>query len=288
MKGWTGRRPLRIAVVAGAVLAGAAGVATATSMVQGSTTTAIQACQNNGSGLLRVVNSTSDCRKHETALTWNVAGATGPAGPAGATGPAGPAGPTGAKGATGANGATGLTGPAGPTGATGATGAAGAKGDTGATGAAGVKGDTGATGAAGVKGDTGAAGAAGPTGPSGPTGQTGATGTAGTAGPTGPTGPAGPDPTADAFVGKFGTNTNGAAPGRGAECTLGQILLSANANVTVGGVAANGQLLAINQNQALFALIGTTYGGNGTTNFALPDLRAIAPNHMTYSICDVG
>lgn len=35
----------------------------------------------------------------------------------------------------------------------------------------------------------------------------------------------------------------------------------------------NGQLMAINQNQALFSLLGTTYGGNGTTNFALPDLR---------------
>lgn len=35
----------------------------------------------------------------------------------------------------------------------------------------------------------------------------------------------------------------------------------------------NGQLLPIAQNQALFALIGTTFGGNGTTNFALPDLR---------------
>jgi microcystin-dependent protein len=34
-----------------------------------------------------------------------------------------------------------------------------------------------------------------------------------------------------------------------------------------------GQLLPINQNQALFALLGTTYGGNGQTNFALPDLR---------------
>lgn len=35
----------------------------------------------------------------------------------------------------------------------------------------------------------------------------------------------------------------------------------------------NGQLLAISQNQALFSILGTTYGGNGTTNFALPDLR---------------
>jgi microcystin-dependent protein len=40
-----------------------------------------------------------------------------------------------------------------------------------------------------------------------------------------------------------------------------------------GWALCNGQLLPINQNQALFSLLGTTYGGNGTTNFALPDLR---------------
>lgn len=39
----------------------------------------------------------------------------------------------------------------------------------------------------------------------------------------------------------------------------------------------NGQLLPINQNQALFSLLGTQYGGNGTTNFALPDLRGRVP-----------
>lgn len=42
----------------------------------------------------------------------------------------------------------------------------------------------------------------------------------------------------------------------------------------------NGQLLPINQNQALFSLVGTMYGGNGTTNFALPDLRGRAPIHF--------
>lgn len=42
----------------------------------------------------------------------------------------------------------------------------------------------------------------------------------------------------------------------------------------------NGQLLPINQNQALFSLLGTTYGGNGTTNFALPDLRGKTPIHV--------
>jgi microcystin-dependent protein len=47
-----------------------------------------------------------------------------------------------------------------------------------------------------------------------------------------------------------------------------------------GWAECNGQLLPINQNQALFALLGTTYGGNGQTNFALPNLRGLVPIHM--------
>ncbi len=46
----------------------------------------------------------------------------------------------------------------------------------------------------------------------------------------------------------------------------------------------NGQLLAINQNQALFSLLGTTYGGDGRINFALPDLRGRVPVHAGNSI----
>lgn len=42
----------------------------------------------------------------------------------------------------------------------------------------------------------------------------------------------------------------------------------------------NGQLLPINQNQALFSLLGTTFGGNGQTNFGLPDLRGRTPIHV--------
>ena len=44
-----------------------------------------------------------------------------------------------------------------------------------------------------------------------------------------------------------------------------------------GWALCNGQLLPINQNQALFALLGTTYGGNGTTTFALPNLQGRTP-----------
>src|SRR3712207_6820879 len=47
-----------------------------------------------------------------------------------------------------------------------------------------------------------------------------------------------------------------------------------------GWAFCNGQFLPINQNQALFALLGTTYGGNGQTNFALPNLQGQVPIHF--------
>src|SRR5215470_9966490 len=47
-----------------------------------------------------------------------------------------------------------------------------------------------------------------------------------------------------------------------------------------GWAFCNGQLMNINQNQALFSLLGTTYGGDGKTTFALPDLKARIPMHV--------
>ena len=47
-----------------------------------------------------------------------------------------------------------------------------------------------------------------------------------------------------------------------------------------GWALCNGQLLPINQNQALFSLLGTTFGGDGRVNFALPDLRGRIPIHV--------
>jgi microcystin-dependent protein len=47
-----------------------------------------------------------------------------------------------------------------------------------------------------------------------------------------------------------------------------------------GWALCDGQLMPINQNQALFSLLGTTYGGDGRVNFGLPDLRGRAPIHM--------
>ena len=60
---------------------------------------------------------------------------------------------------------------------------------------------------------------------------------------------------------------------------LGQMILVPYNFCPRGWTEANGLLMAINTNQALFSLLGTTYGGNGVTNFALPDLRGRAPIH---------
>jgi microcystin-dependent protein len=60
---------------------------------------------------------------------------------------------------------------------------------------------------------------------------------------------------------------------------LAAIFLFAATFAPRGYAFCNGQLLSIAQNTALFSLIGTTYGGNGTTTFALPDFRGRVPIH---------
>jgi microcystin-dependent protein len=58
---------------------------------------------------------------------------------------------------------------------------------------------------------------------------------------------------------------------------LGEIRLFAGSYAPIGWAFCNGQILPISQNSALFSLLGTFYGGNGTTTFALPDLRDRVP-----------
>ena len=65
-----------------------------------------------------------------------------------------------------------------------------------------------------------------------------------------------------------------------AEPFLSEIRLMSFNFAPKGWAQCNGQLLPINQNQALFSLLGTTFGGNGQTTFALPDLRGRVPAHM--------
>ena len=189
----------------------------------------------------------------------------------GLTGATGPVGPTGAQGPIGPTGATGVQGPIGPTGAQGAVGPTGPAGAKGATGATGAQGPIGPTGPAGARGATGATGATGLAGPIGPTGPTGATGPSGT-------------------TGIFGSNsinffTNGSG---GVQCTLGSILLNASTLYTGNYLPADGRTLEISTNTDLFTILGTNYGGNGSTTFALPDLRTAAPNNTIYLICVSG
>jgi microcystin-dependent protein len=61
---------------------------------------------------------------------------------------------------------------------------------------------------------------------------------------------------------------------------IGEIRMFAGNFAPVNWHLCDGTLLSISENQALYNLIGTTYGGNGTSNFALPDLRGRSPVHQ--------
>jgi microcystin-dependent protein len=61
---------------------------------------------------------------------------------------------------------------------------------------------------------------------------------------------------------------------------LGMIIIVPYNFAPKGWAFCDGQLIAITQNTALFSLLGTTYGGNGQTTFALPDLRGRVPIHV--------
>ena len=247
-------------------------------------------------------------------LTLGATGAQGPAGPPGpagaqgpqglmgfpgipgATGPQGLPGPAGVAGPAGATGPPGSVGPPGPQGTAGATGPIGPAGIPGAPGPQGLAGPTGATGPAGPPGTIGATGATGPPGTPGTPGVTGAAGPQGPTGPTGPAGPAGPpgssteDPKLVALAAILGPATS-APPVRefSVPCTIGQIILTAYPPSGTGTIAsANGALLSISENSVLFNVLGNTFGGDGTTTFALPNLQAYAPAGLYYSVCVVG
>ena len=68
------------------------------------------------------------------------------------------------------------------------------------------------------------------------------------------------------------------------EVYLGSLLLVPYNFVPAGWARCHGELLQISQNNALFALIGTTFGGDGVTTFALPDHRTNVPNGLHWII----
>ena len=124
-------------------------------------------------------------------------------------------------------------------------------------------------------------------GAQGQTGAQGAQGPQGAQGAPGPQGPAG----ASGTSALFGTNSLPAVQDpnpNGSSCTLGEVNLVAGIRYGNNWMAANGSPLQIMANQALFSLLGTTYGGDGITTFDLPNLEAAAPNGTTYVICATG
>lgn len=158
----------------------------------------------------------------------------------------------------------------------------------GPTGPQGPQGDTGLTG---TQGPAGPAGPAGPTGPQGPQGNIGLTGAQGPTGPIGAVGPQGPqgpkgDPGTSGPL--FGTpnipNGSGGSGGGGVQKILGEVWLFAGNFAPSGTVVCDGRLLSISSNTALFSLLGTMYGGDGRTTFAIPDLRNYAPAGVSYVI----
>lgn len=64
------------------------------------------------------------------------------------------------------------------------------------------------------------------------------------------------------------------------DCYMGELRIMSFNFAPKNWAMCNGQLMSIAQNQALFSLLGTTYGGDGVTTFALPDLRTRAPAHI--------
>jgi microcystin-dependent protein len=70
------------------------------------------------------------------------------------------------------------------------------------------------------------------------------------------------------------------------EAFTGEIILVAFGFAPVGWAICAGQLLPINEHQALFSLLGTRYGGDGISNFRLPNISA--PTNMNYIICIYG
>jgi microcystin-dependent protein len=80
-----------------------------------------------------------------------------------------------------------------------------------------------------------------------------------------------------ALTGVFPSRNDDGAVRSSSEPYLGEVDLFAGTFAPRGWASCDGQLLPINQNQALYSLLGTTYGGDGRTTFALPDLRGRTP-----------
>lgn len=123
----------------------------------------------------------------------------------------------------------------------------------------------------------------------------------GPVGPLGPRGPAGPIGSINnvswsdlPFVSKHRFEhpdplpTSVGTPGIGSDCMLGEVRLFAGSFAPTGWTFALGQQLPVSTHSALFAVLGISYGGDGRSTFALPNLTDLQPDGVAHIICTGG
>ncbi len=135
------------------------------------------------------------------------------------------------------------------------------------------------------------AGLTGPAGPAGPAGAAGAIGAAGTPDPAGFYSRTESDArylAASRFGGADKSEPVNSGGGGFPSCTVGEVMLFAGKYPPKGTLFADGQLVSIASNTALFQILGTHYGGDGTSTFAVPDMRGIEPAGVNYVVCTLG
>ncbi len=211
-------------------------------MTSSTPTGVLRACVSNQTGAMRLVREGS-CKPSEHMVRWNIAG---------------PAGPAGAAGAQGSQGPQGVQGPTGPTGTVEASNSyTKAESDSRylpIEGTAADSSDLGGVAASGYLTSTGTAANSSELGGS----------------------------PASAFepAGNFGNSSLSFGQGNdtGATCTIGEVVLDAGVVYANNWLPADGRVIPIAGNTALFSLVGITYGGNGTTNFGLPNLSYLDPH----------
>ncbi len=239
----------------------------------------LRACVSNRTGAMRLLREGS-CKPSEHMVSWNIAGSAGPAGAAGAQGSQGP---------------QGVQGPTGPTGTV-ETGNSYTKAESDSRylpidGTAADSADLGGVPASGYLAIDGTAANSSELGGVAASGYLTSTGTAANSSELGGSSASAFEPS-----GNFGDSslTFGQGNDTGATCTVGEVVLDAGVVYANNWLPADGRVIPISGNTALFSLVGISYGGNGTTNFGLPNLSYLDPHSQgssaapQYIICVSG
>ncbi|HXB65061.1 MAG TPA: phage tail protein [Solirubrobacteraceae bacterium] len=236
----------------------------------------LEACVSDQTGAMRLLRQGS-CKPSEHMVRWNIAGPAGPAGPAGAAG------------------AQGSQGPQGPTGTVDTSNFyTKAESDSRYLPTGGTAADSSELGGVAASGYLTTDGTAANSSELGGVAASGYLTTDGTAANSSELG--GSPASAFEPAGSFGNSslTFGQGNETGATCTVGEVVLDAGVVYADNWLPADGRVIPISGNTALFSLVGITYGGNGTTNFGLPNLSYLDPHSQgssaapQYMICVSG